>query len=125
MMWAAVKMIFGLGAVLGLLFLVVRFSKRRGLGGNELLADSWVRVLSVKPIAPRKFISLIAIGGEVLVVGIAESQMTLLDKIGDKELAEKMLTTQPTRLYPFSWFEGWLAKRNQPSPTGPRVLHGK
>ncbi len=125
MIWASVKMIIGLGAVLGVLFLLARYSRRRGLGGGELLKDSWLRVLAVKPIAPRKYISLIAIGEEVLVVGIAESQMTLLSKIGDKEFAGKMLAAPPVRTYPFPWFDGWLAKRNPPNPAPTQVVHGR
>jgi flagellar biogenesis protein FliO len=125
MIWATVKMIFGLGAILMVLLLLVRFSRRPGTGMKETFSDSWVRLLSVKPIAPRKYISLVAVGEEVLVVGIAESQMTLLDKIADKNIAAKILATQPARPYGFSWLEEWLGKRNRPRPTPPQVDHGK
>ncbi len=107
MVWATMKMILGLGAVLFLLFLSVRFLKRTGIGSSDSPSDSWIRLLTTKAIAPHKYISLVEIGGEVLVVGIAESQMTLLHKVSDREVAAKMMASRAVRPEPLSWFSPW------------------
>ena len=105
MIWATVKMILALGTVLAVLFLLVRLCKRTGIGTADSRRDNWIRLLTTRPIAPHKYISLVEIGEEVLVLGIAESQITLLDKIADRRMAEKIAASRFARPESLSWLE--------------------
>ena len=124
MFWAAMKMIMGLGAVLAVLYLLVRLARRNGMGLRETQADSWIRLIATQPIAPRKSISLIAVGEEVLVVGVTESQITLLDKVTDPERTRRILEITPGRIAPFPWMDRWLASLRR-RPGGEQVFHEK
>ena len=93
--WAVFKMLFALSLVLGLLFLLVRLLKQTPLVRKDLPADFGIRVLTTKPISPRKFISLVEIGGEVLAVGISDSQINYLTKIENPEWLEKWRAGTP------------------------------
>jgi flagellar biosynthetic protein FliO len=124
MFWAAMKMIMGLGAVLGVLYLLVGLARRSGMGLREPQADSWIRLIATQPIAPRKSISLIAVGREVLVVGITESQITLLDKVTDPDRASRILEMAPGRITPFHWMDRWLPGLRR-RPEVEQVFHEK
>jgi len=87
--WVVFKMLFALSLVLGLLFLLVRVLKRTPLIRKDLPADFDLRVLTTKPIAPRKYIALVEIGGEVLALGISEAQISYLTKVENPEWLEK------------------------------------
>jgi len=89
--WPMVKMILVLGGMCAVLLFLVRRTKRNGgLGRKDSLPDSGIRVLSTQPIAPQRYISLVEIGGEVLALGVAESQITLLTKVENKEFIGKV-----------------------------------
>jgi len=93
--WVVFKMLFALSLVLGLLFLLVRVLKRTPLIRKDLPADFDIRVLTTKPIAPRKYISLVDIGGEVLALGISEAQISYLTKVENPEWLEKWRRKTP------------------------------
>ena len=59
MIWAVVKMILGLGAVLGVLLLLIHLCKRGTAGKGRFSAEGQVRLLTSKAIGPRKFVSLV------------------------------------------------------------------
>jgi flagellar protein FliO/FliZ len=107
MVWAALKMILGLGAILLVLFLLIRYGKRASLGKNELTAEGRVRLLTTQTLAPRKYISLVEIVGKVLVLGVSDSQVTLLDKIENPECVEKIINHHAAQTAPFSFRDYW------------------
>jgi len=92
MVWAAFKMLLALGIVLGLLFFLLRFLKQTSWGRKQGPAEGAIRVLTSQWIAPRKYISLVEIGGEVLALGVSESQINYLTKIEHPEMLEKIGT---------------------------------
>lgn len=104
--WVVFKMLFALSLVLGLLFLLVRVLKRTPLVRKDLPADFDIRVLTTKPISPRKYISLVEIGGEVLALGISESQISYLTKIENPEWLEKWRRGTPPR--PAGTLPAWM-----------------
>ena len=81
------------GGAAAVLYLLKRVAKSTGHGANQQL----ISVLSTKPIAPKKSISLIQVPGSVLVVGIAGETLSLLTRIEDRELVEELsqYSTQP------------------------------
>lgn len=102
MIWAIVKMIFALGMVCGLLFLMVRFLKRNGTAKRDLAFNQGIRILGTQSIAPQKYISLVEIGGEVLALGISETQVALLTKIENKAFVERLMENSVNRGEPLS-----------------------
>ena len=120
MTWAILKMVLALGIVCMVLFFMARLLKRAGVKRDWPL-DSGIRLLATQSIAPRQYISLVEIGGEVLALGVSETQITLLTKIENKEFLERMRDNPLARsepiflFYPFLWRNkrlkiGWLRK---------------
>jgi flagellar biogenesis protein FliO len=125
MIWAIAKMILGLGAVLGILLLLVHLCKRTAAGKGRVSAEGQVRVLTSKPIAPRKFVSLVEINGQVLVLGVSEAQITLLDKIENPEFMAKTETQQALQSEPLSILDYFSLRRRGLSRGPVRISNGK
>jgi flagellar protein FliO/FliZ len=125
MQWAIVKMILSMGLIGGVLFLLVRLLKRSGLMKKNCPSDSGIKLLSTKPIAPQKYISLVEIGGEVLALGVSETQITFLTKIENKEFLEKMGDNRPARLEPIPLFYSFLRRNKSPKIGLLRKFYGK
>jgi len=80
------------GGAAGVLFLFKRATRSAGPASGRQL----INVLSTRPLAPKKSIALIQVPGDILVVGIAGDNLTLLSKIEDRELVAE-LSDQPTQ----------------------------
>lgn len=104
MSWAILKMILSFGIVCTILFFLIKLLRRSGWAKKDFPLNPGVRLLSTQLIAPQKYVSLIEIGGEILALGISESQITLLSKIENKEFLEKMVIPPQTKSEPFSLF---------------------
>jgi flagellar biosynthetic protein FliO len=125
MIWAAAKMILGLGSVLAILLLLIWLCKRAAPGKGSFPGEGQVRLLTSKPIAPRKFVSLVEIGGQVLVLGVSEAQITLLDKIENREFMAKTDTQHPLKSEPLSILD-YFSLRRRGLNRGPlRIFNGK
>lgn len=107
MIWATLQMTLALGAVIALLFFLVRMFKRLDWGQKNLGPDGGIRVLTSKLIAPQKYISLVEIGGEVLALGVTAQQITFLTKIENKEMVKKSLSHAALRPEPLSWLKAF------------------
>jgi len=86
-MWSAsLKMFYALATVLGIVFLlyfiVKKFFWKDGVFGNE---SKPIKILSTGFLAPKKSIALVEIPGEVLVLGIAHENISLLGNIREPE----------------------------------------
>lgn len=124
-MWAIAKMILALGAVLGVLLLLVHLCKRTAAGKERFSAEGQVRLLTSKPIGPRKFVSLVEIGGQVLVLGVSEAQITLLDKIENRELMAKPEIQQALQSEPPSIWDHFSFRRRGLNRGPARISNGK
>jgi flagellar biosynthetic protein FliO len=125
MIWAAVKMVLVLGGVLAILIPLVWLGRRMGAGRGDAHSDGQVRLLTTKPIAPRKYISLVGIGEQILVLGISEAQITLLDKIENREFVEKIETQHAVRPGPFSILDHFSIGRKGLGREHLRIFNGK
>jgi len=125
MIWAAAKMILGLGAVLGVLLLLIWLCKRMPARQGSSPAEGQVRLLTSKPIAPRKFVSLVEIGGQVLVLGVSEAQITLLDKIENREFMAKTETQHPLKSEPPSLLDYFSLRRKGVNRGPLRIFNGR
>lgn len=67
-----------IGGLLLLLYLLRRFGASRGglFGGQDL-----IRVITSRPLGPRKYITLVEVGGSVLTLGITNDRISCLDKV--------------------------------------------
>jgi flagellar biogenesis protein FliO len=122
MLWPMVKMIVALGGMCAGLLFAVRQLKRNGTVRKAVLANSGVRVLTTQLIAPQKYISLVEIGGEVLALGVSESQITLLTKVENKEFTEKLTTHGSEKREPFSFLHCLQGLPLRPRGQRPGVL---
>ncbi len=113
-------MVFAMGVGLTLLYLLIRFTKRLDLARRGSSPEGGIKVLTSKPIAPQKYISLVEIGGEILALGISAQQVTFLAKIENKEKVKESLEAPSGRPEPFSWFQFWPPrhKRIKIAPLG-------
>jgi flagellar biogenesis protein FliO len=111
--WAAVKMFFALGVGLALLYLLFRFTKGLDRARRGPSPEGGIKVLTSKPIAPQKYISLVEIGGEILALGISAQQVTFLTKIENREKVKESLETSAGRTEPFSWLQLWPARHRR------------
>lgn len=93
----SIKMLSALGIVLGGMLMVFYFMKRylkRDLPGSK---EKLIRVLSSSYIGVKKHISLIEVPGSVLVVGITNDNISLLSKIEDEEILNKLKLSEENR----------------------------
>jgi flagellar protein FliO/FliZ len=86
-----VRLFLSLGVVLALMFGVMAVLKRRGFGGYSPTAGrragpgAQVEVLARKPLGRNASVAVVRAGSRAMVVGVTESNVTLL---GDADLEE-------------------------------------
>lgn len=94
MLWPIIKMVFLLGFLFTAIFISTRLLRRNKITFSPNDCHSFIKLLGSQWIAPQKYISIVDIGGELFALGVSESQITLLTKIEDKELAKKIIDDQ-------------------------------
>lgn len=91
------KTILALGIITGILYFILRFFFRgRGLisGGGDLF-----RVIGTHALAPNKYLQLIEIGHSLVLIGVTENGISLLNEIDDKESID-LIKLQASRINP-------------------------
>ncbi len=93
---SSLKMLSMLALVLGLMFLLFYGFKKFVLKGTAFgRYDRWVRVLGTSFLGPKKSIALVEVAGEVLVLGIANDNISLLSRIDDEDKIERLISGAP------------------------------
>jgi len=72
-------------------YLVKRFWPK---GAGFMSAHQWVKVITATSIAPKKMISLVEVGDEILVLGLTDSHISLLSKVTDEQMIHSLRTSQ-------------------------------
>jgi flagellar protein FliO/FliZ len=87
------KMVFALALVLGLMIGAMYLVKKI-LSSTTPAMDrgSLIRILSSRYLGPKNSILVVDVAGEILVLGVSNSQMTMLTTISDREALEKLRT---------------------------------
>ena len=89
------KMISALAVVLGVmlagLWAVRKFMKKTGTGVDD---GQKIRVLSTRYLGPKSSIMLVDVLGNVIVVGVTGSQISMLTTITDEESLERLKSSQ-------------------------------
>jgi flagellar protein FliO/FliZ len=96
----ALRLVFSLAVVVGLLALLTKFGARR-FGGRK---DSMVQVLHRQHLSRGTAVSVVTVGSRVLVLGTTEHQVRVLAELDPDEVAEhlpeavegELLTLVPT-----------------------------
>jgi len=90
-----VKMISALAVVLGVmlagLWAVRKLMKKTGAGVDD---EQKIRVLSTRYLGPKSSIMLLDVLGNVIVVGVTGSQISMLTTITDEESLERLRSTR-------------------------------
>ena len=100
----ALQMLVALAVMGGLLVLVLWISRRMQQYRFSGSAPNVMRVLETRHLAVKKSVTLLEIPGAVLVIGISDNEMCLLDKISDTQLVQEVTAacTTPAALTSFS-----------------------
>ncbi len=81
---SVVKMLIGLSLVLALMVFLY-WLMRRFLPGGAALGGGRIRILGRLALGARKSVTLIEVAGQVLVLGVGNDSISLLDKVDDPE----------------------------------------
>jgi flagellar biogenesis protein FliO len=104
MMATAFKMFAALGIVLGVLFIIFYFARRFSKINNSETKEKLIRVLANKFIGVKKNICAVEVPGALLILGVTHNQITLLTKIEDQEILDKIQHNPNTQM-PMSFSE--------------------
>lgn len=85
---AMIKMFFALIMVIGLILLALHGAKRLKVLQERTTGANIIKVLATKVLAPRKYVSVIEVGGEIVVVGMSESSINVLTKMEKQKIIE-------------------------------------
>ncbi len=86
-----VKMVFALVLVLGLMIGSMYFIKKiLHTTTPEMDRGSLIKILANRYLGPKNSILVIDVAGEIIAVGLSNSQMTMLTKISDRDALEKL-----------------------------------
>ncbi len=111
---ALVKVVISLAVVILLLVIAVNLIKRLGIGQGRLQGGGCIRVLESRMIAPKKYVTVVEIGGEYLALGVTDQNINLLGRLDGPPAAR---TTQAPEERPS--FRAMLAgARNRRSDEG-------
>lgn len=80
------KMIFALTMVLGLFFLALHGARKLRALQEKACGSNLIKILATKGIAPKKYVSVIEVGGEIIVLGMSESSVSLLTKMDRSQI---------------------------------------
>jgi flagellar protein FliO/FliZ len=88
---SAIKTFSALALILAViligLYLVKRFWPR---GSGLLNTDRLIRVITTSPIAPKKMISVVEVGEDILVLGLTDTNITMLTKVTDEQVIHRL-----------------------------------
>lgn len=88
---AVVKALAALAVVLGLIMLTTRLLKRLGWGADRPGGGSLIRMVETRMIAPKKYVAILQVAGELIVVGVTDQQINLLAKLDHSDSLQEEL----------------------------------
>ena len=80
----ALKMVGGLGVIIGLLLLVYA-ANRNGFGFLPKQREGSIKVLETKPLGGKKFLCLVSVRGEEMLLGMSNERIECLSKLPKRE----------------------------------------
>jgi len=86
--WLLIKMIFALAVVAGIAYLVIRMLKKNMKTAND--SDPFLRKVSSIALGQGKSVQIVTIQENAYVLGVTDSNITLLGTLDDKQLINAM-----------------------------------
>ncbi|MEA2085220.1 MAG: flagellar biosynthetic protein FliO [Thermodesulfobacteriota bacterium] len=74
----SLKVIGSLGLVIGLMLLLIFWFRKLGLAQGSGKSGSLIKVLDTRMVAHKKYVSVLNIAGDFVVIGISEQQINML-----------------------------------------------
>ena len=87
------KAIGALALILGLMLLMARLFRKLGSGIGVMGQNTLINVLETRMLGSKKQVSVIEVGGEVLVLGVTDQQINLLSRLDDPSRLLRPATT--------------------------------
>jgi len=95
------KMIAALSLVVGLMLVLMVWLKKIGFGLSRQSSTSLIKVLDTRMISPKKYISVVAVGKQIVVLGITDQSVNLLTTLEEYETGD---TDLQRKVRPFAEF---------------------
>jgi len=92
---ALAKVLGALAVVIGLMVLLVYWIRKLGLGQMQGRAGALIHVLDTRMIAPKKYVAVLQVPGERIVVGVTDQQISFLTSLGNQGETETTNTNEP------------------------------
>ena len=90
--FAILKVAGSLGLVIGVMLLVVMLIKKLGLTGQALRSGSLINVIETRALAPKKYVVVLEIAKQYMVIGITDQQINLITRLDNNDV----LTNPPS-----------------------------
>lgn len=78
---AIFKVLGSLAVVIGLMMIVVWWIKKLGIGKGVMRKGSLINILDTRMIAPKKYVAVLEVGGEFVVVGVTDQNINFLTRL--------------------------------------------
>lgn len=109
-----VKMISALAVVLGIMIAVMYFFKKFIKGSGTSIDDGkFIKIISTRYIGPKCSIMLMDVLNSIIVVGIANNQITMLTTISDSKSLEKLNDLDREKRNPISLLDNLTSYRSK------------
>ena len=109
-----VTMVSALAVVLGIMIAAVYFLKKFIKGGGTGIDDGkFIKIISTRYIGPKCSIMLMDVLSNIIVVGIANNQITMLATIADPKLLAHLKEVEREKKGPVSVFDNLALYRNK------------
>jgi flagellar biosynthetic protein FliO len=109
-----VTMVSALAVVLGIMIAAVYFLKKFIKGGGTGIDDGkFIKIISTRYIGPKCSIMLMDVLSNIIVVGIANNQITMLTTISDPKSLEHLKEVEREKKGPVSVFDNLALYRNK------------
>jgi flagellar biosynthetic protein FliO len=109
-----VTMVSALAVVLGIMIAAVYFLKKFIKGGVTGIDDGkFIKIISTRYIGPKCSIMLMDVLSNIIVVGIANNQITMLTTISDPKSLEHLKEVEREKKGPVSVFDNLALYRNK------------
>jgi flagellar biosynthetic protein FliO len=109
-----VKMISALAVVLGIMIAAMYFFKKFIKGSGTSIDDGkFIKIISTRYIGPKCSIMLMDVLNSIIVVGIANNQITMLTTISDSKSLEKLNDSDRGKKNSVSLFDNLTSYRSK------------
>jgi flagellar biosynthetic protein FliO len=109
-----IKMISALAVVLGIMIAAMYFLKKFVKGSGTGVDDGkFIKIISTRYIGPKSSIMLMDVLNSIIVVGIANNQITMLTTISDPKALERLSNIDREKKNPVSLFNNLTSYKNK------------